>query len=204
MKYSSESMNSSQCNNTNHEVSTSEESEILIRVDRFGREDGVIEKLKAHEKGILHRAVSVCIFDAKGRWLLQKRSSTKYHSPGLLANSCCSHPRPQEKTLDAASRRVQEELGITCPLHFCSSFVYKTAVGGGLIEHEYDYLYVGYYDGEVHPNLQEVASVTFMEEAQIEEMLRASPHLFAAWFPFIFREILLHKDLVRSLGTAPR
>jgi isopentenyl-diphosphate Delta-isomerase len=178
-----------------------EASDMLIRVDRFGREDGPVEKLKAHEKGVLHRAISVCIFDAKGRWLLQKRSSQKYHSAGLLANTCCGHPRPNEDTLEAAKRRLQEELGISCPLQFCSSFVYKTKVGEKLFEHEYDYLYVGSYDGEIRPDPKEVESIHFMDQKEIEAQLASSPQLFAAWFPFVFREVLLHKG---SLKAAPR
>lgn len=145
-----------------------------------------MEKLKAHENGILHRAISVCLFDKKGRWLLQKRSLKKYHSPGLIANSCCSHPRPREETHDAASRRLREELGLVCPLTFCFSFVYKECVGSGLIEHEYDHVYTGVCDTIPDHNVDEVDSTFFMEEKEIEELLRRSPHLFAAWFYFVF------------------
>ncbi len=175
--------------------------EMLIKVDRFGREDGTVDKRKAHEKGVLHRAISVCIFDAKGRWLLQKRSPKKYHSAGLLANACCGHPRPNEDTPAAAQRRVHEELGISCPLHFCSSFVYKTKVTDGLTEYEFDHLYVGFYNEDVHPDPKEVESILFLEEKEIETQLKNSPHLFAAWFPFVFREVMLHKN--NLLKAAP-
>lgn len=175
------------------QANKAEQSELLIRVDRFGREDGAIEKLKAHEKGILHRAVSVCIFDDKGRWLLQKRSSHKYHSAGLLANTCCGHPRPNETILEAAQRRLKEELGIETPLQFCSSFVYKTKVTDGLSEHEYDHVFIGVYNGSIQLNPNEVESISFMEEKEIEKKLVTEPYLFAAWFPFVFREVVLHK-----------
>lgn len=175
------------------------DSEALVRVDRFGCEAGSVEKLVAHQKGILHRAVSVCIFDDKGRWLLQKRAPHKYHSPHLIANSCCSHPRPAENTLDAAERRLKEELGITCKLHFCSSFVYKATVGKDLIEHEHDHLYVGFHNDLPRPDPLEVDAVFYMEEKEIESKLLATPHLFAAWFPFVFREGVLHKKKIDRL-----
>ena len=175
----------------------------LIKVDRFDCVAGTIEKQAAHQKGVLHRALSVCLFDSKDRWLLQKRSSQKYHSAHLIANSCCSHPLPGEKTLEAAERRVQEELGLVCKLHFCSSFVYKAQVGNGLIEHEYDHLFVGFSDEIPHPNPEEIESVFFMSEREIEEKIASQPHIFAAWFPFVFREIVLHKATLTRLRTSP-
>lgn len=164
--------------------------EEVIIVDQFDRENGFMEKLKAHEQGFLHRAISVCLFDKKGRWLLQKRSVKKYHSPGLIANSCCSHPRPFESTHAAAARRLREELGISCPLTFCFSFVYKEPVGFGLIEHEYDHVYVGVCDTLLEHNVDEVDTTFFMEETEIEKLLVDSPHIFAAWFSFVYRNVL--------------
>lgn len=164
--------------------------EEVIIVDQFDKELGFMEKLQAHEKGVLHRAISVCLFDKGGRWLLQKRSAKKYHSPGLIANSCCSHPRPYESTHDAATRRLYEELGISCPLTFCFSFVYKEPVGSLLIEHEYDHVYIGFQDALSEHNVDEVDSTFFMEEREIERLLKVSPHLFAAWFQNVFLNVL--------------
>jgi isopentenyl-diphosphate delta-isomerase len=172
--------------------------EHVITVDRFDCELGTVEKLVAHQKGILHRAISICIFDSKGRLMIQKRATSKYHSGGLLANSCCSHPRPHEETADAATRRLKEELGIECPLHFCSSFLYKMKVSGGLIEHEFDHVYIGLHDSIGEYSREEAEDVFFMEEKEVEALLESSPNLFVPWFAFVFREAIKKKSVLQT------
>jgi isopentenyl-diphosphate Delta-isomerase len=147
---------------------------------------GQMEKEEAHREGRLHRAISVCLFDRHGRWLLQKRSLSKYHSPGKWSNACCGHPKLNEKPLQAAERRLFEELGIRCPLSFCFSFAYKTDVGRGMIEHEFDHMFTGVFEGSISPNSEEVSEIAWWEESSIEEALRRTPELFSPWFPLIF------------------
>lgn len=118
--------------------------EELVLVDEYDRATGTAEKMQVHRDGLLHRAFSIFIFDLKGRLLLQKRALGKYHSQGLWTNTCCGHPRPGEPTLAAARRRLLEEMGIDCPvLMEVEAFVYRTQVSNGLIENEYDHIYVG-------------------------------------------------------------
>jgi isopentenyl-diphosphate Delta-isomerase len=147
---------------------------------------GRMEKEKAHREGKLHRAISVCLFDKKGRWLLQRRSLTKYHSPGKWANACCGHPRWDEEPVLAASRRLFEELGIICPLSFCVSMVYRADVGGGMVEHEFDHIFTGTFDGPVVPNPDEVAEVSWWTTDEIKKSLARAPQFFSPWFPLIF------------------
>jgi len=163
--------------------------EMLIVVDENDREIGQMEKMEAHRKGVLHRAISVCLFDDANRWLIQRRALTKYHCPGLYANSCCSHPRSGESTIDAASRRVYEELGAHSALSFHSSFMYKADVGGGLTEHEYDHLFVGRCTTSPQPNPEEVDALFWWTTEEIEEKLRTTPEIFAPWFPLIVERL---------------
>ena len=114
--------------------------EEVILVDEHDREIGSGEKLQIHQEGKLHRAFSVLVFNWKQELLLQKRKETKYHSGGLWTNTCCSHPRPGELTLEAAQRRLHEEMGLTCPLREVENFIYRAEFENGLIEHEYDHL----------------------------------------------------------------
>ena len=109
-------------------------SEIITRVDKFDTEMGPIEKMEAHYKGTLHRAFSILVFNSKNELLLQKRALSKYHSPGLWTNTCCSHPRFGEKLEDAIYRRLKEEMGFTCKLK-AFSFTYKVQFDDGLFEH---------------------------------------------------------------------
>jgi isopentenyl-diphosphate delta-isomerase type 1 len=148
-----------------------------------------MEKLQAHQEGRLHRAISVCLFDRQGRWLLQRRALSKYHSPGLWSNSSCSHPRPGETTLEAASRRLFEELGVSCSLTFYTSFIYKQDVGKGLIEYEFDHLFIGQYDGSFSPNPEEVVEIAWWESDKIKKYLQETPSVFTKWFPIIVKTI---------------
>ena len=158
--------------------------EKVILVDEADREIGTMEKLAAHENGgTRHRAFSVFIFDAQGRWLLQQRAAGKYHFAELWTNACCSHPRPGETTAAAAHRRLKEELGFDCPLSEHFSFEYKAASPtGGLTEHEVDHVFTGVYAGEMTPNPEEVAAVRWVTPAELADEVRQHPDRFTPWF----------------------
>ena len=164
-------------------------TEEVVLVTENDRAIGRMEKEKAHREGKLHRAVSVCLFDKEGRWLLQRRSPMKYHSPGRWSNACCGHPRCSEKPSLAASRRLFEELGISCPLLPCLSFVYRVDVGGGMVEHEFDHLFTGFFEGPIVPNPAEVSNTAWWKTESIAAALRETPELFTPWFPLIFERI---------------
>ncbi len=179
--------------------------EFVVLVTPQDQEIGLMEKLQAHKEGALHRAISVCLFDEERRWLLQRRALTKYHSPGLLANSCCSHPRQGETPLDAASRRIYEELRINYSqdrLEHVSTFIYREDVGQGLIEHEKDYLFVGKIlasDIKIPPNPDEVHEILWVTDEEIQSMMEKTPELFTKWFFHIYRELKRASDKVSLL-----
>ncbi|MBS3121722.1 isopentenyl-diphosphate Delta-isomerase [Candidatus Woesearchaeota archaeon] len=128
--------------------------EQVILVDENDNEIGTEEKQKAHIEGKLHRAFSVFVFNPKGELLIQRRALDKYHSAGLWTNTCCSHPRQGEATIDAAHRRLKEELGFDCEIKEIHSFIYKKAFKNGLTEHEFDHVFVGFYDDRINDNNQ--------------------------------------------------
>lgn len=160
--------------------------EQVILVDEADREKGSMDKLEAHEKGVLHRAFSIFIFNEKGEMLLQQRSLDKYHSGGLWSNACCSHPRPGESTASAASRRLKEELGFDTPLKKVFDFIYHVELDQGLTEHEFDHVYAGEYSGTAPFNTEEVQAVQFAEMKEIHHSLKMDPDRFTAWFRLAF------------------
>ena len=123
-----------------------EKTKYVILVDENDNETGMMEKMEAHQKALLHRAISVFICNTKGEWLLQRRASNKYHSSCLWTNACCSHPHPGETYSKAASRRLKEEMGIETLLTEIFSFTYKANMENGLTEHELDHVFVGITD----------------------------------------------------------
>ncbi|TDO26671.1 isopentenyl-diphosphate Delta-isomerase [Sediminibacterium goheungense] len=150
---------------------------------------GVMEKMEAHEKALLHRAFSVFVFNEKNELLLQQRAFTKYHSGGLWTNTCCSHPRPGESTEIAATRRLQEEMGFTTELYKAFSFTYKAAFDNGLTEHEFDHVFIGHYNGHVEVNPEEVAGYAYKSLEETASLLEADPANFTAWFHIAFPKI---------------
>ncbi len=158
---------------------------MVILVDDKDNPTGRMPKLDAHKEGTLHRAISVLIFNGRGEMLVQRRALTKYHSPGLWANACCSHPLPGESPSDAAVRRLEEELGIHCDLFGRGKFIYKADVGGGLTEHEYDHIFTGVSDREPVPNPGEVMDFRYMPLPLISEEIRSAPGKYAVWFRLI-------------------
>ena len=156
--------------------------EEVVTVDTDDRETGVVEKMAAHREGILHRAFSVFVFDDAGRMLLQQRAAGKYHSGGLWSNTCCSHPRPGESVLDAAHRRLREEMGLDCPLETAFSFIYRTDLDHGLTEHEYDHVVIGRYNGEPVPDTAEVGDWKWAPVAEVRGSIAERPEAFTIWF----------------------
>lgn len=167
--------------------------EHVIYVDEQDREVGTGEKLEAHQKGVLHRAISVFIFNKKGELMLQKRAKTKYHSAGLWSNTCCSHPRPGEDVETAARRRLQEEMGFTCDVRNVHHLLYRTTFPNGLIEHEYDHMFIG--ESEVTPTLnpEEAEDWKWMSPDAIKKDLKAHPEHYSYWFKLVLEDILKKK-----------
>jgi isopentenyl-diphosphate delta-isomerase len=159
--------------------------EHVILVDGEDNELGIMEKMEAHRKGILHRAFSVLLFNSKGEVLLQKRSSTKYHSADLWTNTCCSHPKPTESIEVAVQRRLKEEMGIHIQPGYAYKFQYRTIFDNGLIEHELDYVYIGLFDGKPVINMHEVANWKYASMAEIKEDIKKNPEAYTYWFKLI-------------------
>ena len=155
--------------------------EEVVTVDESGRETGIAEKLRAHREGLLHRAFSIFLVDQAGQLLLQRRSRTKYHSPGLWANSACGHPRPGEGSLAAARRRLHEELGVEVPLVHAFQARYREPVGDGMMENELVEVYFGKFGGEINSNPAEVESVKWIRLEVLQEAIAVDPERYAVW-----------------------
>ncbi|MCW3168307.1 isopentenyl-diphosphate Delta-isomerase [Chryseobacterium sp. 09-1422] len=149
---------------------------------------GLMEKQQAHINGLLHRAFSVFLFNDKGEMLLQKRASEKYHSPSQWTNAVCSHPRDGESYLNGAQRRLKEELGIETELSEKFNFIYKADVGGGLWEHELDYVFTGTYSADFNLNHNEVEEVRYISMKDLDQEISDYPERFTEWFKIILEE----------------
>lgn len=153
----------------------------VILVDEQDNVIGSMEKLSAHKQGLLHRAFSVFVMNDRGELLIQQRASGKYHSAGMWSNTCCSHPRPGEGNEDAAHRRLKEEMGFDCPLDPIFTLLYKADVGNGLIENEYDHIFLGTYSGDVHPNPDEVQAYQYISLDKLQVWMTSEPESFTPW-----------------------
>lgn len=162
------------------------EEQKVILVNEQDEPLGVMGKLEVHQKGLLHRAFSIFIFNKEGEMLLQQRSADKYHSAGLWTNACCSHPRPGEEIKDAATRRLREELGFETGLEKVFQFIYRARFENGLTEHELDHVFVGEYNGEVQLNDREVIQTEYRMMNRIKHSLASRPESFTAWFRIAF------------------
>jgi len=167
----------------------SKEEQVILVNDK-DEQIGLMAKMEAHEKARLHRAFSVFIFNVKDELLLQKRASHKYHSPNQWTNTCCSHQRNGETSLDAGKRRLFEEMGFSCELEEKFSFIYKAPFDNGLTEHELDHVMVGYYNENPIINPEEVGDFCWMPIHGIEIEIRDNPDKYTAWFKIIFKEYL--------------
>jgi isopentenyl-diphosphate delta-isomerase len=161
----------------------------LILVDERDNVIGTIEKMEAHKRALLHRAISVFIFNSKGEWILQRRALNKYHSNGLWTNTCCSHPYPDETCIEAAARRLSEEMGLQCNLHEVFSFIYKEKLDNGLTEHELDHVFIGFSDDPPVLNYHEVMDWRTISYADLEREIKDNPDHFTAWFRHIYHRV---------------
>lgn len=161
----------------------------VILVDEFDRQIGTMEKMEAHVKAVLHRAISVFIFNSKGEWLLQRRALEKYHSPGLWTNTSCTHPAPGETSPEAAHRRLHEEMGMRAELREVFSFKYIQELENNLTEHEYDHVFVGISDVLPVPNAGEVVDYKYISFEDLHREVSENPEKFTAWFKLIYERV---------------
>ena len=162
--------------------------ENVVLVDTNDNPLGLMEKIEAHRKGLLHRAFSVFIIDDASRLLLQKRSQTKYHSPGLWTNTCCSHPRYGEIVIDAANRRLLEEMGLSANLKHMFSFIYRADFDNGLSEHEFDHVFVGTSNSDPIINPDEVCDWKWTDLEKIKKDIIENSQHYTEWFKIIFNK----------------
>jgi isopentenyl-diphosphate delta-isomerase len=170
----------------------------VMIVNAEGRMTGTMDKMAAHQVGVLHRAFSVFIFNSDGQLLLQQRAFDKYHSGGLWTNTCCSHPRLGENTLDAANRRLSEEMGMSAELTELFQFSYRHEFENGLIEHEYDHVLIGTSDQIPETNPMEVAAFRYVDTEALIMEINEQPEEFTAWF-----KICLHQVIKRHYQIHP-
>lgn len=164
----------------------------VILVNKQDITIGSMNKMEAHQGAHLHRAISVFIVNSKGEWLLQQRTTEKYHSKGLWSNACCSHPAPGEKTADAAARRLKYEMGITAPLTDLFSFHYRAELENGLTEHEIDHVFWGVCDEKPNPNPNEVMDYRYVDYETLLNEVNASPEKYSEWFKMIVQKVQEH------------
>lgn len=162
--------------------------ENVILVDQNDTQIGLMPKLEAHEKGVLHRAFSVFVLNSKNEIMLQQRAKQKYHSPSLWTNTCCSHQRDGETNIQAGSRRLYEEMGFKTNLKELFHFIYKAPFDNGLTEHELDHVMIGYYDEQPIINQEEVANWKWMCIEDVKKDMLVQPEIYTVWFKIIFDE----------------
>ena len=142
-----------------------------------------VEKLEVHRRGLRHKAVSVFVMDGR-KVLIQKRAETKYHTPGLWANSCCTHPLWGESAVDCAVRRLEQELGITGLFPAKRDRVeYRADVGNGMVEDELVDIFVAQTDGELEviPNPDEVSETRWVDLYDLSAEVNRWPERFTPW-----------------------
>ena len=161
----------------------------VILVDENDVPVGTTEKMEAHEKALLHRAFSIFIFNSKGEMLLQKRADSKYHSPTLWTNACCSHPAPGQDLSAAATKRLLEEMGFTTTLEKVFDFIYKAPFDNGLTEYEFDHVFIGTFDGDVFPDKSEVSDYCYQTTEKIKNSLQFQPEKYTEWFKIAFPKL---------------
>ena len=170
------------------------EEEKVILVDINDNPIGLMNKLEAHEKAVLHRAFSVFVLNDRNELMLQQRAHHKYHSPLLWTNTCCSHQRENETNIQAGTRRLREEMGFETELEEMFHFIYKAPFDNGLTEHELDHVMIGYYNHEPAINKEEVESWKWMKIEEVKNDMIMNPNLYTVWFKIIFEEFYHHFD----------
>lgn len=162
----------------------------ILLVNKQDSELGFEEKIKVHQLGLLHRSFSILVFNSRGELLLQKRAEGKYHSGGLWTNTCCSHQESRGVLIEAAQRRLREEMGISCELKEHFHFVYKVSVGGGLIENELDHVFIGFCDDAPKINKREASSYKYAFIPDIRKDIKENPDSYTEWFKIIIKKYL--------------
>jgi isopentenyl-diphosphate delta-isomerase len=176
--------------------------ENVILVNENDEQIGLMPKMEAHKKALLHRAFSVFIFNNKKELLLQQRAFNKYHSPGLWTNTCCSHQRNGESNIEAGRRRLQEEMGFVTNLKETTAFIYKAPFDNGLTEHEYDHILIGEYDNSPIINKAEVASWKCMALDDVKTDIALNPDGYTEWFKIIFDKFYEHINIISHEGNS--
>jgi isopentenyl-diphosphate delta-isomerase len=162
--------------------------EEVILVDKSDQQIGLMPKLEAHQKAILHRAFSVFILNKNNQIMLQQRAHQKYHSPLLWTNTCCSHQRNGESNIEAGNRRLFEEMGFNTELKELFHFIYKAPFDNGLTEHELDHVMIGYYEDQPQVDHEEVEDWKWMGIEEIKQDVQLNPDIYTVWFKIIFEE----------------
>lgn len=164
--------------------------EKLILVDLNDKPIGETEKMEAHKKALLHRAVSVFIFNSERKMLLQKRALTKYHSPGLWTNTACTHPYPDEKNEDAVTRRLKQEMGLAVSdVRKLFDFTYKEKLDNDLTEYEFDHVFIGFSNEKPIPDTNEVMDFKYEDINEVLKQVKESPQNFTVWFKTIIERV---------------
>ncbi|WP_347052851.1 isopentenyl-diphosphate Delta-isomerase [Flavobacterium olei] len=162
--------------------------ENVILVNENDEQIGLMPKLEAHEKAVLHRAFSVFVLNNQNEIMLQQRAHQKYHSPLLWTNTCCSHQREGENNIDAGSRRLFEEMGFKTDLKELFHFIYKAPFDNGLTEHELDHVMIGYYNDNPDINREEAEDWKWMKIEDVKADIERQPEIYTVWFKIIFDE----------------
>ena len=160
--------------------------ENVILVNEKDEPIGLMPKMEAHEKAVLHRAFSVFVLNSKNEIMLQQRAHHKYHSPLLWTNTCCSHQREGETNIQAGSRRLFEEMGFQTELKELFHFIYKAPFDNGLTDHELDHVMIGYYNDAPHINTEEVEDWKWMPIEAVKNDMQHNPDVYTIWFKIIF------------------
>jgi len=161
----------------------------IILVDEKDNQIGLMDKLEVHQKGLLHRAFSIFIFNSKKELLLQCRAANKYHSGSLWSNTCCSHPQNGENLIEAAKIRLQQEMGFTSEIKPVFTFIYKAQLNNNLTEHEFDHVFFGEYNAAPKINTNEVSNWHYKNMDEIKIDLQNNPQNYTVWFAKIFDKV---------------
>ena len=172
--------------------------EQVILVDEEDLPKGQMDKMEAHEKGVLHRAFSVFIFNSKRELLLQQRAMSKYHCAGLWTNTCCSHPRIGESNIQAAKRRLMEEMGMDCELNYLFKFTYRAVFEDGLTEHEVDHVFFGMSDKLPVINHDEVEGFKYMGLEALAQDISVNPSAYTPWLRICLDKVVTHASTAKT------
>jgi len=168
----------------------------VVLVNESDERISEMDKLEAHQLGLLHRAFSVFIFNSQGDMLIHQRAFDKYHGGGLWTNACCSHPQWGDELIASAEARLAYEMGLSCKLEKLFSFLYHATVEKGLVEHEFDHVFVGYSDDEPRIHADEVAAYRWINPKEVYALTQTSPQEFTYWFkealPNVLERLSIH------------